>query len=101
MKLSESGRYRIVADPSIDLRRSQKRMSKQFLNGANISAAFEQVRCKAVTQHVGVHRAELGAPSNFFDDMSQSAASEGAVGLGPRQVDSLEEFVEFALCCSM
>ena len=43
-------------DVGVDLRRGNIAVPEHQLDGAQISAAFQKMRCKTVTQHVGRQR---------------------------------------------
>jgi hypothetical protein len=99
MKLFESGCYSIVANSGVDLCRRQVSVPKQFLNGTNVRASFQHVRCKTVTQHVGIHDTKLCTSSDLLHDTAQCAAGQWALWFWALQWESLKELIELALRC--
>jgi hypothetical protein len=100
MAAAKSGGDSIIAYPCIDLGRSQVGMAEQFLNGANIGSTFQHVRGEAVTQHVRIHHAEVGSPSDILHDAPKGTSCHGAVWLWAFQIDFVvsQILVELAPC---
>lgn len=61
-----------VQDMGVNHRRRYVGMPRQFLQGADIVAIFQQVRCKRMTQRVAVHfLADVGSFGGLLDLLLQ------------------------------
>lgn len=57
----------------VDLSRQYRCVSKKLLNGTEVCAIFQQMRCKTMSQHVGMYMSQACAARGSINDTSDVA----------------------------
>ena len=85
-----------AVDVGVDLGCCDVGVAQHFLDDAEVGSAYEQVRCEAVAQHVGVDL-EAGGFSVVLHELPDADAFEGAACAREQQraLAAAVEFVEF------
>jgi hypothetical protein len=60
----------------VDLRRQYRYVSKKLLNDTEVCAILQQMRCKAMSQHVGMYMSQACTTRGSINDTSDVAQRE-------------------------
>jgi len=99
VKPFECGFDSIIADAGINLGGTQVGVAEQFLNGANIRSAFQQVSSEAMTQHLGADHSKPSTPADLLHDPCERTARQWPIRFDADEVHTLQKPFEFDLCC--